>query len=201
MSELDGFQVVRAVREWELTAGGHLPIIALTARSRKEDRERCLAAGMDDFQTKPIRPADLLAAIDRVLRTHSSRQSRRRDLLDAPVLLAACGGDPTLLRKMCQTLTARVPEHLAALREALRDQDAPRLREAAHKCCGMLSEFSATAGDLAGNLEELAAGSHLPGAAPILEMLEMMAPELVKQVDGITVEALRRRAEVINEPS
>ena len=80
MPELDGFQVVQAVRERELTAGGHLPIIALTARSRKEDRERCLAAGMDDFQTKPIRPADLLAAIDRVLRTHSSRQSRRRGL-------------------------------------------------------------------------------------------------------------------------
>ena len=56
MPELDGFQVVQAVREREQTAGGHLPIIALTARSRKEDRERCLAAGMDDFLTKPIRP-------------------------------------------------------------------------------------------------------------------------------------------------
>jgi HPt (histidine-containing phosphotransfer) domain-containing protein len=154
---------------------------------------------MDDFLTKPIRPADLLAAIDRVLRIHSSRRSRSLDLLDAPVLLAACGGDPTLLRKMCQTLTARLPEHLAALRDSLRDQDAPRLREAAHKCCGMLSEFSAAAGDLAGNLEELAAGSHLHGAAPILEKLEMMAPELVKQVDGITVEALRRRAEGLDE--
>ena len=116
MPELDGFQVVHAVRERELTAGGRLPIIALTARSRKEDRERCLAAGMDEFLTKPIRPADLLAAVDRVLRTHLSRKSRRLDLLDAPVLLAACGGDPTLLRKMCQTLTARVPEHLTALR-------------------------------------------------------------------------------------
>ena len=76
-------------------------------------------------------------------------------------------------------------------REALRDQDAPRLREAAHKCCGMLSEFSATAGDLAGNLEELAAGSHLDEAARIVERLEAMAPELVHQLDGITVEALR----------
>jgi HPt (histidine-containing phosphotransfer) domain-containing protein len=121
---------------------------------------------MDDFQTKPIRPADLLAAIDRVLRTPSSRRSCRRDLLDAPVLLAACGGEPTLLRKMCQTLTARVPEHLAALRDALRDQDAPRLREAVHKCCGMLSEFSGAAGDLAGSLEELAAGTQLDKAAP-----------------------------------
>jgi response regulator RpfG family c-di-GMP phosphodiesterase len=199
MPELDGFQVVQAVRERERTVGGHLPIIALTARSRKEDRERCLAAGMDDFQTKPIRPADLLAAIDRVLSAHSSRSSCRQDLLDAPVLLAACGGDPTLLGKMCQTLTARVPEHLAALRGALRDQDAPRLREAAHKCCGMLSEFSAAAGDLAGSLEEHAAGAQLDEAAPILEELETVAHELVKQVDGITVEALRRQAEATDE--
>jgi CheY-like chemotaxis protein len=190
MPELDGFQVVQAVRERELTTGGHLPIIALTARSRKEDRERCLAAGMDDFQTKPIRPADLLAAIDWVLRTHSSRQSRKRDLLDAAVLLAACGGDATLLGKMCQTLTARVPEHLAALRDALRDQDAPRLREAAHKSCGMLSEFSTAAGDLAGSLEDVAAGAQLDKAATILEQFERIAHELVKQVDGITVEAL-----------
>src|SRR5262249_3559839 len=124
-----------------------------------------------------------------------SRPSRRQDLLDAAVLLAACGGDPTLLRKMCQTLTARVPEHLTALGAALRDQDAPRLREAAHKCCGMLSEFSTAAGDLAGRLEELAAGAQLDKAAPILERLEAIAQELVKQIDGITVEALRRQAE------
>ena len=195
MPELDGFQVVRAIRERELTAGGHLPIIALTARSRKEDRERCLAAGMDDFQTKPIRPADLLAAIDRVLSAHSSRSSRRQDLLDAPVLLAACGGDPTLLGKMCQTLTARVPEHLAGLRDALRGQDALRLREAAHKCCGMLSEFSTVAGDLAGHLEDIAGGAQLEKAAPLLEQLEAIAQELVKQANGITVEALRSQAE------
>ena len=201
MPELDGFQVVQAIRERELTTGGHLPIIALTARSRKEDRERCLVAGMDDFQTKPIRPADLLAAIDRVLRTHSSRPSRRRDLLDAPVLLAACGGDPTLLRKMCQALTARVPEHLAVLRDALQDQDAPRLREAAHKCCGMLSEFSTATGDLAGNLEDLAADTQLNKAAPILEQLDTIAQELVEQVDEITVEGLRNQVEDLDEHS
>ena len=120
-------------------------------------------------------------------------------LLDAPVLLAACGGDAILLRKMCQTLTARFPEHLAVLREALRDQDAPRLREAAHKCCGMLSEFSTVAGDLAGSLEELAAGTQLDEAAPILEQLETMAHELVKAADGITVGALRHQAEGMDE--
>jgi PAS domain S-box-containing protein len=227
MPELDGFQVVRAVRERELTTGTHLPIIALTARSRKEDRERCLAAGMDDFQTKPIRPADLLAAIDRVLKRDEGRRMRdekearmedgglriekqkplidpqpsildlRSSILDPTTLLAACGGDPTLLRKMCQMLTARVPEHLAALREALHEHDGPRLREAAHKCCGMLSEFSSAAGDLAGRLEDLAAGTQLDNAALMLEQLETIAHELIKQIDGITVEALRRQAEGI----
>jgi HPt (histidine-containing phosphotransfer) domain-containing protein len=91
---------------------------------------------------------------------------------------------------MCQTLTTRVPEHLAALRDALRDHDAPRLREAAHKCCGMVSEFSATAGDLAGNLEDLAASTQLDNAGPVLEQLEAIAQELVKQIDGVTVEVL-----------
>ena len=83
----------------------------------------------------------------------------------------------------------------AGLRDALRGQDALRLREAAHKCCGMLSEFSTVAGDLAGSLEELAAGTQLDKAARLLEQLDTIAHELVKQVDGITVEALSGQTE------
>src|SRR5262249_10225187 len=66
MPGLDGFQVIRTIRERERGVGGHLPVIALTARSRKEDRDQCLAAGMDDFLAKPIQAADLWAAIDRL---------------------------------------------------------------------------------------------------------------------------------------
>jgi CheY-like chemotaxis protein len=67
MPELDGFQVVRTIRERERATGGHLPVIALTARARSEDRERCLAAGMDDYLSKPARAAELFATIDRVV--------------------------------------------------------------------------------------------------------------------------------------
>jgi signal transduction histidine kinase len=63
MPELDGFGVIRSIREDEKTTRAHLPVIAVTARSRKEDRERCLAAGMDAFLSKPIRAAELRAAI------------------------------------------------------------------------------------------------------------------------------------------
>src|SRR5207237_5754140 len=82
MPELDGFQVIQAIRERERSTGGHLPVIALTARSRKEDRERCLAAGMDDFLAKPVGAADLWAAIDRVATACPERareEGRRTD--------------------------------------------------------------------------------------------------------------------------
>ena len=155
-----------AIRKRERTTGGHLPVIALTARSRKEDREQCLRAGMDEYLTKPFKAADLWAAIDRVVRRHPPRKPPRLDPIDPQVLLAACGADPAMLQKMCRSLQARVPEHLAAVREALHDHDALRLREAAHKFCGMLSAFSTVAGNQAADLEDLAARGLLQEALP-----------------------------------
>ena len=73
MPGLDGFQVAHAIREFERTTGGRLPIIALTARTRAEDRERCLAAGMNDFLTKPIRANALWSAIQRAIASKSEQ--------------------------------------------------------------------------------------------------------------------------------
>jgi PAS domain S-box-containing protein len=67
MPELDGFQVAQAIRARERASGGHLPVIALTAGARPEDRERCLAAGMDDYLSKPVRAAELFAMIERLV--------------------------------------------------------------------------------------------------------------------------------------
>jgi CheY-like chemotaxis protein len=220
MPELDGFQVVGAIRERERMAGSHLPVIALTARSRKEDRERCLRAGMDEYLAKPFTAADLWATIDRVLRREEGRGMRDEKrvaafhssliprpsslgagLLDPPVLLAACGGDSTMLRKMCRSLQSRVPEHLAAIRNALHDQDALRLSEAAHKFCGMLSAFSTVAGDQAAGLEDLAARGLLQEALPVVEQLDRGATELARQAGGLTVETLRKQAEAADGPN
>ena len=66
MPEMDGLEATAAIREREKTTGAHLPIIAMTARAMKGDRERCLAAGMDGYVAKPIQAEDLLDAIDNV---------------------------------------------------------------------------------------------------------------------------------------
>jgi HPt (histidine-containing phosphotransfer) domain-containing protein len=106
-----------------------------------------------------------------------------------------------MLRKMCRSLQSRVPEHLAAVRDAVRDQDAPRLREAAHKFCGMLSAFSTVAGDQAANLEDLAARGLLHETLPVVEQLDQCATELARLAGGLTVETLRKQAEPAGDPN
>jgi CheY-like chemotaxis protein len=66
MPEMDGFQAAAAIREREKLTGGHLRIIALTAHAMAGDRDRFLAAGMDDYLTKPIQPVQLFAAIEEI---------------------------------------------------------------------------------------------------------------------------------------
>ena len=195
MPEVDGFQVVEAIRKREQITGDHLSVIALTARSKKEDREKCLRSGMDEYLTKPFKAAELWGAIDRVARRHPPHRADRLDPIDRQVLLAACGADPAMLQKMCRSLEARVPVHLAAVRDALQSRDAPRLREAAHKFCGMLSAFSTVAGDQAADLEDAAASAQLDKAAPIVAELETIAGELLKRVEGLSIESLRHQAE------
>jgi two-component system, sensor histidine kinase and response regulator len=63
MPEMDGFDATRAIRAREQTTGGHLPIVAMTAHAMQGDRERCLAAGMDDYLTKPVRRDSLADTI------------------------------------------------------------------------------------------------------------------------------------------
>jgi two-component system, sensor histidine kinase and response regulator len=72
MPEMDGFEATASIRKKEKDTGGHIPIIAMTAHAMKGDRERCLAAGMDGYLSKPIRPDSLVATIDEAITPRDS---------------------------------------------------------------------------------------------------------------------------------
>jgi PAS domain S-box-containing protein len=78
MPEMDGLAATVAIREKENGTNTHLPVVALTAHAMKGDRERCLAAGMDGYLSKPIRPPEL----DAILETYAARRLRDSHALE-----------------------------------------------------------------------------------------------------------------------
>jgi two-component system sensor kinase len=67
MPDMDGLEATAAIRKIESVRGGHIPIIAMTAHAIKGFRDRCLEAGMDDYITKPIKPAEMFKALEAAL--------------------------------------------------------------------------------------------------------------------------------------
>ena len=65
MPEMDGREATALIRERERGTGRHLPIIALTAHAMREDKQWCLAAGMDAYISKPLRARDLIELVER----------------------------------------------------------------------------------------------------------------------------------------
>ena len=168
MPDLDGRQTAAEIRRREKSAGGHVPIVALTASAMKGDRERCLEAGMDAYVAKPVRAADLLQAIDRLAAPPS-----RPPAIDEHALIERLNGDQHLLRELIEVFQADCPRMQEAVRSAIALGDASALRVAAHKLKGSVANFSAQdAQQAALRLENLARQQNLkaaPAAAAILD--------------------------------
>jgi CheY-like chemotaxis protein len=190
MPELDGFAVVEAIRQRERATGAHLPIIALTARSSGRDRERSIAAGMDDFLSKPIEVGELWSAIDRVVAAFPSAKGSESRLLDARAILRVCGGQADVLGKLCSAFRDSLPSQLTTVRTALGKGDLPRLREGAHKLYGTLAAFSTVAGALALTLEDCAARGEVDSCRDLVNRLEAMCAELVDATRSLTIDVL-----------
>ena len=138
MPEMDGLDATTAIRAWEKSAGTHAPIIALTAHAMKGDRERCLAAGMDGYASKPIRIRELEQAIAQVISSPNSAKvpvpeaDQADGVIDHAALLAGVDGNRRLLRELVRVFLADCPRHLVEIEEAIRLRDAGALERAAH---------------------------------------------------------------------
>jgi PAS domain S-box-containing protein len=184
MPELDGLETTAAVRERERAAGGHLPIVALTAHAMKGDAERCLAAGMDAYLAKPLQPRELASAIASVVGAAPPGPAPLGPV-DLPRLLERVGGDRRALADLVRIFRADWPKQVARLREAVREGDAQALRASAHALKGAVSNFAATgAAEAAFRLQKMGEAGHLAGAEAAIERLKGEIEDLVASVQN-----------------
>jgi PAS domain S-box-containing protein len=185
MPELDGFAVTATIREWEARHGGHIPIIAVTAHAMEGYRERCLAAGMDGYVSKPLDTDFLFQTMADLLRGGPANHrppdaSPGEAVFDPDQVLRTVEGDRALLRKLIELMLGQLPEMQAELDRAAAAQDAAALVRGAHKLKGSVGNLGAArAAQAAQRLELLAkegqldeAGAALPALAGELKALE-----------------------------
>jgi signal transduction histidine kinase/CheY-like chemotaxis protein len=183
MPETSGMEATAAIRAKEKATGGHIPIIALTAHAMAGDRERCLAAGMDGYLSKPIQARELIEAVEGVaaLATRAGPdpepqppQVENNTPVVADDILGSCmGGDAALFAELTALFTEQSGQLISQLQQALAGQDARQLERIAHTLKGSVGAFGA--GEVlaaAGQLEELARGGDLAGARQALLALE-----------------------------
>jgi signal transduction histidine kinase/DNA-binding response OmpR family regulator len=191
MPRMDGLEATAAIRALEQERGGHVPIIALTAHAMKGDRERCLAAGMDDYVAKPLQSRELYAAIERVRggdENHWEREGRSTTdsdpVIDHELLMESSCGDPALAADLIRMYLDQSPIRIAELQSALDSNDRGAMERAAHQLRGSLGTIGAShVVEVATRLEELSRSAALEALADALAELERemtrVLPELL----------------------
>ncbi len=150
MPEMDGLAATAAIRAQEQSTGRHMPIIALTAHAMKGDKERCLAAGMDAYVSKPLRPKELIETLGRLLAPVPAVESSQevQDAEPAPAFdpeaaLERVEGDRDLLRQMAQLFAKQSSKLVDEIADAAQRQDGRALERTAHKLKGSVASFGA----------------------------------------------------------
>lgn len=182
MPELSGYEATWHIRQAEKEAGraGHprrrVYVIAMTANTRADHREKCLEAGMDDYINKPVQLPELEAALHRGLADRALQ--RALDAVIDPVVIAGLGqlqmpGKPDPVVELIDLFLEEAPAHIATLEKAVADNDASSLS----RTFNALSRLKGSAGNLGARdlaalcdeMEQTARNWSLADVPPLLE--------------------------------
>ncbi len=206
MPVLDGFEATRRIRAGE--AGDErraVPVIAMTGHAMEGDRDRCLAAGMNDYIAKPVQPADLQAVVAHWLERDGAEAAapspsaaapeatatgaagagaEEAAALDAEGLVARLLGDRELAADILSGFLDDAARQLSAMRRAAADADRAAVGRLAHTLKGAAANACAAA--LAARVEQLEAATADPAAAlaPRLDALDAALAELRRAAEG-----------------
>jgi PAS domain S-box-containing protein len=159
MPVMDGLEATRRIRARE-AGGAHTPIIALTANAMRQQLDACLAAGMDDFVTKPVELPRLQAALERWARQRASGATTSVQIppIDPARFKEITMGDPELAKGLVATFVESGRRALADVATGLRNRDTALVKRAAHTLKGASANMGAGfLRDAASDLERAAA--------------------------------------------
>ena len=204
MPDMDGYQATRKIRSQERESGKEegVVIVALTANARKEDRDRCLACGMDDYLSKPFTMAQLR---DVILKWHQAMEGNHiaasnliapvADEIESPASLAEDTlldvntlnslralqnpESPNILEQLLEIYRSSAPELIEKLNSSIKDECYESIRDSAHS----LKSASGNIGarkifELSARLEEMGRDKKIDGASKILSEIEQLFPKV-----------------------
>jgi CheY-like chemotaxis protein/HPt (histidine-containing phosphotransfer) domain-containing protein len=198
MPEMDGFEATHLIRSNE-GSRDHTPIIAMTAHALKGDRERCLAAGMDDYLPKPLERAELFKAIERWTQFPRPAEEAEaepalatsapsEDPLDRRKALPFFGGDEAFFDRLLGQFVVNLGGDIEKLKAARASGDAPTCARIAHTLKSVAETFGADRLSAAAQqLEALGFDDNLAAAGPFIEVLEAEHPRLRDYLDGLKI--------------
>jgi len=202
MPEMNGYEASAAIRDPQSgVINPQIPIVALTAHAMKGDREKCLAAGMNDYVVKPVDRATLAAALDQWLRgdTDSSPAGAVPDgaartegpratspaVFDEGALVERLMGDRTLARTIVRGFLDDMPKQLAALRSHLSGGDTAAVQRQAHSIKGAAATVGGnTLRQAALEMEEAARTGDTGGMAARLDEVERQFQAVQKAIES-----------------
>ncbi len=175
MPNLDGYAATEKIRDMEGDNGRHALIVAMTAHTHKDDRERCFKAGMDVYLPKPIKANQLYELIDNFMKRQLKVSSPADEdpVLDLDKALEMVDGDRELLGELARDFLGGAPRRFEELETIIRTGNSEQLERKAHSLKGDIGIFGAkNAFELADRLETLGRNGNHDGEEDLLVRLK-----------------------------